>query len=85
MCVGSNLAKILFVSSCSQRDCLLGSHNTSVDYEMPFDLVIILILYKLIVIVTRHKLTILKHDCNTVITQCHNIIIIVITQFLKIK
>ena len=40
---------------------------------MPFDLtIIILILYKFIVIVTRHKLTILIHDCNIVITQCYN-------------
>ena len=54
----SNEAKILLISIFSQHDCLLGSHNTSVDYEMPFDLTI-LILYKLIVIVTRHNLNIL--------------------------
>ena len=45
--IRSNLAKILIVSSFCQHDCLLGSHNTSVDYEMPFDLTLI-ILYKLI-------------------------------------
>ena len=39
VCVGSNEAKILFVSSFSQHDCL-GSHNNSVDYEMPFDLTV---------------------------------------------